>query len=501
MEHADVLSRSLDINMNAWTATQDQRISSDGSDERLRYQFMFHIGNSNQKRFWPTSNGKYVIDVICQDQHLISLEITKDRHFVFQVGVCEKEFVAEALTRLLKDLYTPEVVVTSNLVAKEEMIRVKYATEYPVMFSLFHENPNRQHRDNEHLGLIDWDVGYAMEAYIIPFAKALAPISKLSLNAQRMAFTPLPVQPHPQQTENGTEYHLTEKDLSLFLNSADWNLEFSGSMNPPLRFLLFIPSMQPLKIVTESIHAQHGDMMNQPLESNAFLIPQWGGVVIRNSDDLDAGYFESEKGIQDVMGLFMAQLRRLVGLEANTYPFIHLMDSHYTSRAFFDKRPEQDKRRIILIRDEPTLEGANAMEWDRLMRKRTVECLVESRRTLKSLSNLILKLENMVVLETIREQIEQALTHYHKSMTLLSQNELDESWNHAKKSFTISQSAFFDPSIVSLLYFPDEHKFAVYMPLFVPLLIPIIVFGLRIFGQYRRSLQEKKQQPKKSKTD
>lgn len=34
--------------------------------------------------------------------------------------------------------------------------------------------------------------------------------------------------------------------------------------------------------------------------------------------------------------------------------------------------------------------------------------------------------------------------------------------------------AFFDPTMVGMMYFPDEHKLAIYVPLFVPLLFPLI---------------------------
>jgi phosphatidylinositol glycan class S len=29
--------------------------------------------------------------------------------------------------------------------------------------------------------------------------------------------------------------------------------------------------------------------------------------------------------------------------------------------------------------------------------------------------------------------------------------------------------------MVSMLYFPDEHKYAIYMPLFVPISVPLLV--------------------------
>ena len=43
------------------------------------------------------------------------------------------------------------------------------------------------------------------------------------------------------------------------------------------------------------------------------------------------------------------------------------------------------------------------------------------------------------------------------------------------QAISASEEAFFDPSILSLLYFPDDHKMAVYIPYFVPVLLPVLV--------------------------
>lgn len=50
-----------------------------------------------------------------------------------------------------------------------------------------------------------------------------------------------------------------------------------------------------------------------------------------------------------------------------------------------------------------------------------------------------------------------------------------KSFSYAARASMDSDTAFFHPSIVSLLYFPDEHKYAIYMPLFVPVLVPMVV--------------------------
>lgn len=49
-----------------------------------------------------------------------------------------------------------------------------------------------------------------------------------------------------------------------------------------------------------------------------------------------------------------------------------------------------------------------------------------------------------------------------------------QSLEHIRKALTLAEKAFFDPSMVPLMYFPDEHKYAVYMPFFVPAAVPLL---------------------------
>lgn len=51
----------------------------------------------------------------------------------------------------------------------------------------------------------------------------------------------------------------------------------------------------------------------------------------------------------------------------------------------------------------------------------------------------------------------------------------------------LSSKAFFNPNMLGQLYFPDEHKYAVYTPLFGPLAVPLLVAGLRLLKEKRRS--------------
>ncbi len=56
---------------------------------------------------------------------------------------------------------------------------------------------------------------------------------------------------------------------------------------------------------------------------------------------------------------------------------------------------------------------------------------------------------------------------------------------YGKQAKRLAEEAFFNPTMVSLLYFPDEHKFAVFMPFFVPVLVPLVWALLAEVKAYR----------------
>ena len=44
----------------------------------------------------------------------------------------------------------------------------------------------------------------------------------------------------------------------------------------------------------------------------------------------------------------------------------------------------------------------------------------------------------------------------------------------SREAIANSETAFFDASLLELLYFPQDQKFAIYIPLFMPVGVPIL---------------------------
>lgn len=57
-------------------------------------------------------------------------------------------------------------------------------------------------------------------------------------------------------------------------------------------------------------------------------------------------------------------------------------------------------------------------------------------------------------------------------------------WSH--EALSLASHAFFNPGMLALLYFPAEHKYAVYTPLFASIAVPLTVAVAREVYAWRR---------------
>lgn len=67
-------------------------------------------------------------------------------------------------------------------------------------------------------------------------------------------------------------------------------------------------------------------------------------------------------------------------------------------------------------------------------------------------------IRNIVINDEVGLAINDAYINIIKSKSYLSNNNLDEAVVYARKAFESAERAFFDPSLLALLYFPDDQK-------------------------------------------
>ncbi|XP_010640619.1 GPI transamidase component PIG-S isoform X2 [Fukomys damarensis] len=163
-----------------------------------------------------------------------------------------------------------------------------------------------------------------------------------------------------------------------------------------------------------------------------------------------------------VMEVFLAQLRLLFGI---AYP--------------------QVPPKCLL--SGPKSEGLMTWELDRLLWARSVENLATATTTLTSLAQLLGKISNIVIKDDVASEVYRAVAAVQKAAEELASGHLSSAFAASQEAVTSSERAFFDPSLLHLLYFPDDQKFAIYIPLFLPMAVPILLSLVKIFLETRKS--------------
>lgn len=67
-------------------------------------------------------------------------------------------------------------------------------------------------------------------------------------------------------------------------------------------------------------------------------------------------------------------------------------------------------------------------------------------------------IRNIVINDDVGRAINDAYVNIITAKAHLKQNNLTEAVFYARKAFESSERAFFDPSLLALLYFPDDQK-------------------------------------------
>ncbi len=158
-------------------------------------------------------------------------------------------------------------------------------------------------------------------------------------------------------------YYLKPNDLSIMTNHIESRLGSRISDSSALEFVLYVPPKEPLFIRSEQAD---GGLT----KVNAFLVPRWGGVYIYNHG------MEQSKTIKldEAMKIYLTQFIELFGVKLNN------INGLIRSRIFTTEM------------------------HDYLLRK-TIGNLLTSINTLKSLSLLLTRIQEMVIEDHIAEQV------------------------------------------------------------------------------------------------
>ncbi|KAK2828645.1 hypothetical protein Q5P01_019679 [Channa striata] len=336
----------------------------------------------------------------------------------------------------------------------DNMRAFKSSPGYEITFSLLNPDP-KYHR-------LHWDIEGAVQTYIQPLLTKLAPVANFSIDSQTLYYAMLGV--NPRFDSSRLAYTLNADSLAHVINPVEARLgSNAASSNPVLNFLLYVPDAHHSPLYIQ-------DHRKQEVPSNAFHSPRWGGIMVYNVNDLygsEAAFpVDISINMAKVMGVFLAQLRLLLGVQSSPPPPGFLVAPCSST-------------------------GLADWELDRLMWSRSVENIATATTTITSLAQLLDQIGNIVINDNIAQQVSSAVTSLQLAVAELEAGNLGFALQYSKEAILASERAFFDPSLLHLLYFPDDQKFAIYIPLFLPMCVPILLSLLKIVSEARQKRREK----------
>lgn len=150
-------------------------------------------------------------------------------------------------------------------------------------------------------------------------------------------------------------------------------------------------------------------------------------------------------------------------------------------------------------------------QLDQVLRSRLAENAAEARQTLAGIVRLVDKIEEMQLGEGVRSLVLGAVRRLEGLPAASRSPSPLPGFVLARDAVVLANKAFFDPSMMGLLYFvsvsapkesatnttqPDQHKFAVYMPLFAPVGVALVIGMLRELVALKRRRKKAAEQAK-----
>jgi phosphatidylinositol glycan class S len=301
---------------------------------------------------------------------------------------------------------------------------MKYAETYHLSFSLFTPGSAPS----------SWDIEAAVNEYVSPLLKALSPISDFTVDTQVQLYANFaPTAPKPEFDEAEAAWTLKKEDLSAFVNAAEWPLNPSIGNGPTINFILYVPdpSQSPL-IVKEN-------------RASSWIVPQWGGVFVLNpplsNNDKHSGQSNPALLSRDSLGpAFMT--------------FSH---------------------QLLTLLGTPSTPASLPLRLQTSIRIRAASLLLSASSTMGSLARLTESLPSIPIPATVATSVSTTLSHLGATCSHLRGGRFGAALASARVAETEAERSFFEKSMVGQVYFPDEHKVAVYLPLLGPIGVPLVV--------------------------
>ncbi|KAF2088807.1 hypothetical protein K490DRAFT_64020 [Saccharata proteae CBS 121410] len=417
------------------TSNSSQALNRDGSSD-ADVALTIHLISSQDRSLPRAELQAYAptVDVFYAPNQIPSLSSTSSPLATFIANELQSMFAEEqaSLAHLLASGGMGQNVRIKSLspesaaaLERQKTRSFRYAPTYHLTFSLFTPEaiPSA------------WEIESALEEYLAPLLQSLSSISNFTVDTQvQMYATFAPSIREPEYSEEQNAWTLRTEDLSGFINAAEWPLSPSIGEGPTVNFVLYVPSSDQSPLVVK----ENG--------GNSWLIPQWGGVQILNP--LSAQSTLTKEALRPAMLTFSNQLLSLLGVPQS---------------------PSSLPLRISTLR-----------------RVRAASLLFSASSTLGSLARLTQALPSIAIPDTVAYSVEQTIAHLEAACDGLREGRFHRALENARIAEAEAEKAFFERSMVGQVYFPDEHKVAVYLPLLGPVAVPLVMAAVKEIKSLRR---------------
>ena len=395
--------------------------------------------------------------------------------FLPSLSEAELQTATEQLTQLLQHL------LSFHRNASSDPRVLKYSTAYRLSFTLLTALPEP--------AAFGWDFESASQQLLEPLLSSLSHILSLSVDSQSLQYADIIPRPTFSSSTscpallNGSVQFIRADQLRNFVGSTRWNVA-SPLVMEAVELVAFVPKQDDRPLVVRG----DGD------DAESFIVPQWGAVLIVNSPEgvergggrgaaIAAGGRQTVQPLDDeamlsVMERFIAIIRILLGLQGELQQPSPPSSSSSASAPAFTLLP-----------------AASALaDWEQsALLSRFVSLSVQSvLHDLRGLYQLVDSVPHMPVSDDIAALVATTIAHMGELLHSCSTHRYAHCGQAAIAASSSSHAAFYAHSLLPSLYFPEEHLYAVYAPLFLPISLPVIAALLARLRQWRQARRKGK---------
>jgi len=297
--------------------------------------------------------------------------------------------------------------------------------------------------------------------------------------------------------DNQSAITIRARDMQYLLNeNTSWKFEAPHDPEHHLHFIILVtPQLRNVTLL---------DYNDNPTPLNAYTIPRWGGVSFLTEASLSEETLKKWRAYQTARANsngagFYPPANIDLTLD-ELHPFLEVMTSQLRSMLGVidpEEAIQSSPEFQIMLRVDSD-DRIGIAEWELLLLKRqkTIQFAHDAAQSLSSLLKVVQNMPDVMVLKEVADLAVESLNYLRSANDIALEGRWNEAVFMARLAFEKAEEAFFHPSMVSLLYFPDSQKLAVYLPFVLPISITVVLALLRELKDYASKRRAYKQKQK-----